>query len=108
MADSSIEWTNKVWNPTLGCERVSTGCGAADAGGCYAERLAFRLAAMGQHEYEGLTHRLPDGKVRWTGKVICLPERLEQPLKWKKPARIFVDSMSDLFHEDVPDKFIDQ
>lgn len=108
MADTSIEWTEKVWNPILGCNRVSAGCGTADEGGCYAERLAFRLAAMGQAEYRGLTHRLPDGKVRWTGKVVCLPERLEQPLKWRKPVRIFVNSMSDLFHEDVPDEFIAQ
>ncbi len=108
MADTNIEWADKVWNPVLGCARVSSGCGTADEGGCYAERLAFRLALMGKREYEGLTRQLPNGKVRWTGKVVCLPDRLAQPLTWKKPSRIFVNSMSDLFHEDVPDDFIDQ
>ncbi len=103
MADSSIEWTDKVWNPVVGCTRVSAGCER-----CYAERLAHRLELMGQPQYAGLTRKLPNGDVRWTGKVVCLPERLDIPVQWRKPARIFVNSMSDLFHEDVPDEFIGQ
>lgn len=101
MADSAIQWCDKVWNPTVGCTRVSTGCEH-----CYAESLAPRLAAMGQSVYEGLTKRHKDGSVNWTGEVRCLPERIEIPLAWKKPARVFVNSMSDLFHESVPDSFI--
>lgn len=97
MADTKIEWAAKVWNPTVGCSRVSEGCRH-----CYAERMAKRLAAMGRPEYQGLL--TDDG--RWNGMVRTLPERLNDPLRWKKPSRIFVDSMSDLFHEDVPDEFI--
>jgi protein gp37 len=114
MASTSIEWTStvnpdgsvshgKTWNPTVGCRRVSAGCQR-----CYAERLAHRLPAMGHSEYAGLTRKLSDGSINWTGVVRTLPERLELPLRWKKPVRIFVDSMSDLFHEDVPDRFIAQ
>jgi protein gp37 len=88
--NSAIEWTDATWNPIVGCERVSPGCDH-----CYAERLtAGRLA--GVPVYAGLTE---GGK--WTGEVRCLPQRLEQPLHWKKPRRIFVNSMSDLFHPEV-------
>jgi protein gp37 len=101
MSDSSIQWTDKVWNPVVGCTVKSAGCQ-----NCYAQALAPRLAAMGQPVYEGLKKRHNDGSVNWTGEVRCLPERLSIPLGWRKPARVFVNSMSDLFHESVPDAFI--
>ena len=98
MTDSTIEWTDKVWNATRGCSRVSPGCGgAAGQGGCYAERQAYRFSGPGQ-PYEGLV-RLGKQGPRWTGVVRLIPEKLTEPLRWRKPQRIFVDSMSDLFHE---------
>lgn len=97
MTRSKIEWTDEVWNPTVGCRRVSEGCR-----NCYAERMAKRLAAMGRKEYAGLL----DESGRWNGQVRMLENRLSQPLRWKRPRRVFVDSMSDLFHEDVPIDFI--
>ncbi|KKM08412.1 hypothetical protein SY88_23780 [Clostridiales bacterium PH28_bin88] len=97
MTKSKIEWTDVVWNPTVGCSRVSEGCR-----NCYAERFARRLVAMGRPEYQGL---LTDNG-RWNGMVRCLPERLYEPLRLKKPSRIFVDSMSDLFHENMPYEFL--
>lgn len=96
MGDTSIEWTDKSWNPTRGCSRVSPGCT-----NCYAERFAIRFAGPGQ-AYHGLVKSTPSGP-RWTGTVRLAPEMLEQPLHWRKPARIFVNSMSDLFHEQLPD-----
>ena len=92
MATSSrIEWTEATWNPVTGCTKVSPGCKH-----CYAEDLARRLRAMGTRGYEhGFT------------TVTLLPERLDQPLQRKKPTKYFVNSMSDLFHERVPDTFID-
>jgi protein gp37 len=100
-ASSAIEWTDKTWNPTTGCDKVSAGCQH-----CYAIRVAYRMQCMGRPEYQGTVKKLPDGSLNWTGLVRILPERLELPLTWKKPSRIFVDSMSDLFHEDVHEKFI--
>lgn len=101
---SEIQWTDATWNPTVGCEKVSAGCQS-----CYAIKTAYRLEhAFKQPAYAGLTRKLPDGSVNWTGTVRALPERLRIPLGWTKPRRIFVDSMSDLFHEDVDDDFIDQ
>ncbi len=88
---SSIEWTDATWNPVTGCTKVSKGCKH-----CYAERDWSRL----QH--------LPRFAGRAFTDVACHPERIDQPLRWTKPRRIFVNSMSDLFHEDVPDEFIDQ
>lgn len=86
---SSIEWTEATWNPVTGCSKVSLGCL-----NCYAERFAKRLQAMGYSSYkEGF-------------RVAAHPELLNTPLEWKKPQTIFVNSMSDLFHEDVPDDFI--
>jgi len=99
MADTSIEWTDKTWNPIRGCSRVSDGCTR-----CYAEGQAHRFSGPGK-PYEGLTKMTSHG-VAWTGKVITVPEMLGVPLQWKKPARIFVNSMSDLFHESIPEKFI--
>ena len=96
---SNIQWTDKTWNPTGGCTRVSPGCE-----NCYAERQAVRFSGPGKR-YEGLTRSTSRGPV-WTGKVKLFEDRLEEPLHWRKPRRVFVDSMSDLFHPDVPDEYI--
>lgn len=89
MAKSAIEWTESTWNPLTGCTKISAGCK-----NCYAERMAKRLQAMGQPHYTG-------------GFRLALHEdSLELPLSWKKPQMIFVNSMSDLFHKDVPTPFI--
>jgi protein gp37 len=86
---SNIEWTQSTWNPVTGCSKVSPGCAR-----CYAETFAERWRGIPGHPYEqGFDLRL------W-------PERLEQPLRWKRPRVVFVNSMSDLFHEEVPDSFI--
>jgi protein gp37 len=91
MAQSAIEWTNASWNPVTGCTKVSPGCKH-----CYAERMAHRLKAMGQPNYAN-------------GFRLALHDRmLERPLTWKQPMLIFVNSMSDLFHKDVPPGFIQQ
>ena len=99
MADSAIEWTEKVWNPLTGCTRIGQGCV-----NCYAERMAKRLRAMGKPEYQEVVN----DKGRWTGVINLIPEKLNQPMHWKKPSRIFVNSMSDLFHDQVPQSFINQ
>ena len=89
MAHSSIEWTESTWNPVTGCTKVSPGCKL-----CYAERMAKRLQGMGQRRYSN-------------GFDLTLHEDiLEMPLSWKKPQLIFVNSMSDMFHKDVPVWFI--
>lgn len=94
MSDKSgIEWTDATWNPTTGCTKVSQGCKH-----CYAEKLWPRMAEQEGTVYTG----------RQFTDVQCHPERLAQPLHWARPRMIFVNSMSDLFHEDVPDEFIDQ
>ncbi len=88
---SSIEWTEKTWNPLTGCTKISPGCKH-----CYAERMARRLQAMGQPNYA-------------SGFRLTVHEHmLEQPLDWKRPQMVFVNSMSDLFHKDVPSEFIQQ
>ncbi len=88
MSDKTkIEWTDATWNPVTGCTKVSTGCD-----NCYAEAIANRFAG---------TPAYPQGFA-----VTLRPERLDQPLRWTKPRRVFVNSMSDLFHKDVPDEFI--
>lgn len=94
---TGIEWSDATWNPLLGCQRVSPGCGLAKVGGCYAERMAWRLAGTGKR-YEGLVRMTPNGP-RWTGASRLVAEALDQPLRWKRPRRIFVDSMADLFFE---------
>lgn len=89
MAKSRIEWTEETWNPVTGCTKVSPGCD-----NCYAERLALRLQAMGNARYVN-------------GFELTLhPDKIDDPLKWKRPRVVFVNSMSDLFHPDVPDEFI--
>ncbi len=86
---SSIEWTQATWNPVTGCTKISPGCAH-----CYAERMAKRLKAMGQIRY------------RHGFAVTLQPDLIETPLHWKSPRMIFVNSMSDLFHEDIPAAFI--
>lgn len=104
---TSIAWTDSSWNPTRGCSRVSLGCGGPHGqGGCYAERIAARFSGPGK-PYEGLATMTSSGP-RWTGKIAFIESALDLPLRWKKPRRIFVDSMSDLFHEKVPDEWIDR
>lgn len=88
-ANSSIEWTGSTWNPVTGCSKISTGCR-----NCYAERMARRLRAMGQPNYAN------------GFRVTLHPHVLNLPLTWKSPRTIFVNSMSDLFHEKVPTAFI--
>ncbi len=96
---SGIEWTDATWNPVVGCSVVSTGCT-----NCYAMKMAARLEAMGGKagaKYAGLTTPSKAGPV-WNGTVRLDDGALDQPLRWKRPRRIFVNSMSDLFHEDLP------
>ncbi len=96
MGETTIAWTNTTWNPLRGCTRVSEGCR-----NCYAERVAARFAGPGQ-PYEGTV----TGKGRWSGHVRLVHEHLGDPLRWTRPRMVFVNSMSDLFHESVPDEFI--
>jgi len=96
-ASTSIEWTDATWNPIRGCSRVSDGCR-----NCYAERVAARFSGAGQ-AYEGLA-RMTDEGPRWTGEVRLVEEHLEDPLRWTRPRRIFVNSMSDLFHHELSDR----
>lgn len=107
MADRTpIEWADATWNPITGCSRVSEGCR-----NCYAEIMAARFSKPGQWG-AGLAQivRKPDGSAdhRWTGQVRFNERALTQPLRWCKPRRIFVCSTSDLFHEGVPDEWLDR
>lgn len=111
MGDKSrIEWTEATWNPTVGCSKASIGkAPSPGCDHCYAIRQAHRIQSMGTTDaYDGTTRVKGNGEVDWTGVVKCLPERLEQPLRWKRPRRIFVNSMSDLFHPSVPFEFVDK
>lgn len=100
MADTSIEWTDATWNPVAGCTIMSAGCT-----NCYAMRMAARLEAMGVDKYRGLT-RKSGGRAKWTGVLRLDEAALSVPEKWSKPRNVFVNSMSDLFHPDVPSDFI--
>lgn len=105
MADTAIEWAHKVWNFIAGCDLESPGCT-----NCYAMPFAARLARMnpGLTHYRGLTKPSKAGPI-WTGKIgIAGDATFLAPLRWKKPARIFVNSMADLFHPAVPDEIIDR
>ena len=125
MDGTKIEWTDATWNPVRGCSRVSEGCR-----NCYAERVAARFSGPGM-PYEGLARSArvarPDTRdvrvgglgaegigyyvstePRWTGAVQLVVEHLYDPLRWRRPRRVFVNSMSDLFHEKVPDDWIDR
>lgn len=97
---TTIEWTESTWNPTRGCSRVSPGCV-----NCYAEGIAARFSKPGQ-AYAGLA-TFQNKKPRWTGKVDVIEDKLDEPLGWQEPRRIFVDSMSDLFHANVPTPVLD-
>jgi len=106
-ATSAIEWTDATWNPVRGCTRISAGCGGPNRqGGCYAEQIAARFSGPGQ-PFAGFAERTSQGG-RWTGRMALVDEALTLPLRWKKPRRIFVNSMSDLFHENLPDEAIDK
>mgnify|MGYP001614488243 CR=1 FL=1 len=96
---SKIEWTERTWNPIRGCSMVSAGCAH-----CYAMRQAHRFAGPGQ-PYEGLTYLGPKGPL-WTGRVALSETTLEAPLRWRKPRRVFVNSMSDVGHPDIPLSFL--
>ncbi len=96
---TAIEWTDETWSPITGCTKVSPGCA-----NCYALRMAARLKAMGNPRYQK-----DGGQGSGPGFGVSLhPDVLGEPLSWRKPRRVFVVSMGDLFHEDVPDEFIDQ
>ena len=92
MADgSAIEWTHSTWNPVTGCTKVSAGCD-----NCYAERFSERFRGVADHPFE-------------TGFDLTLrPERIEQPMHWRRPRMIFVNSMSDLFHKGIPEQFVNR
>ncbi|MFN0263368.1 phage Gp37/Gp68 family protein [Tepidamorphus sp. 3E244] len=97
---SEIEWTDTTWNPVAGCTAASSGCT-----NCYAMHMALRLEAMGMEKYQGLARRSGKRTV-WTGAINLDEESLAAPLQWRKPRKIFVNSMSDLFHEKVPFTFV--
>lgn len=101
MSDNTkIQWTDATWNPVVGCTKVSAGCK-----NCYAERMAYRLACMGKEGYASTVTK--DGK--WNGRTYHLfNNALDKPLHWRNPRRIFVCSMGDLFHPDVPFEFVDK
>ncbi len=112
MADKTgIEWTQATWNPIVGCSIVSPGCT-----NCYAMKQAARIERMhegaypnGAKSHYADTTKIVNGNTVWTGKLAFAPERIfTQPLRWKRPRTIFVNSMGDLFHEDVPDYWIDK
>jgi len=91
MKQTKIEWTEATWNPSIGCDKISSGCKF-----CYAEVMAKRLKAIGIKDYKN------------GFKFKILPHRLLEPLKIKKPTKFFVNSMSDLFHEKMPYEFLDK
>lgn len=99
-SSSAIEWTDATWNPVAGCSIISAGCK-----NCYAMRMAARLERMGQNKYFKLT-RKSGGRSVWTGKIVSDVDSLNIPYGWKKGRRVFVNSMSDLFHEKVHENFI--
>ena len=94
---TNIEWTDETWNPIVGCSKVSPGCD-----NCYAVGTVHRGLA---EQHRGLTVRA-EGATDWTGEVRVVESMMDRPLRWKKPRRIFVNSLSDLFHPDVPDETI--
>lgn len=100
MSKSSIEWTEATWNPVAGCTIVSPGCT-----NCYAMRMAARLAAMGQPKYKDTT-RVSGGRAKWNGRITLDTDALLVPRGWKTGRMIFVNSMSDIFHDEVPFDFI--
>lgn len=108
MSDGTgIEWTDASWQTVSGCSRISLGCGT-NLGGCYAEKMAWRLSHNPQTPQYAGTARMTEHGPRWTGTVTPYLDDILLPLRWRKPRRVFVNSMSDLFHEDVPDEHIDR
>jgi protein gp37 len=99
---SNISWTEPTWNPVTGCDPISPGCTH-----CYAATMSHRLEAMGQERYAGLTVLGNQGK-RFNGMVRLHDDKITEPLEWRKPKRVFVCSMSDLFHEAVPFEFVNK
>ncbi|HWA31231.1 MAG TPA: phage Gp37/Gp68 family protein [Rhizomicrobium sp.] len=97
---SDIEWTDATWNPISGCKIISPGCT-----NCYAMRMAARLQAMDHAAYQGVVRKVHGHSV-WTGRIFLNDAALEIPLRWRAPRKIFVNSMSDLFQDGVPDEFI--
>lgn len=97
---SDIEWTEATWNPIAGCKIISPGCT-----NCYAQRMAARLQAMGLEKYEGTTRKSGHRRV-WTGRVNVDTKSFDAPLRWKRPLRIFVNSMSDLFQDAVTEDVV--
>src|SRR4051812_20384901 len=97
---SDIEWTDATWNPVTGCTILSPGCT-----NCYAMRMAARLQAMDHPAYRGVTRKSGKRQV-WTGTVFENEKALEAPLAWRRPKRIFVNSMSDLFQDGVSNQFV--
>lgn len=107
MSETSIEWTDRTWNPVRGCSMAP----GSETGGCL-NCYAARMAARNLPEMRSPTTGEPfavmrDLGPRWTGRVELIPEKLDEPLRWRKPQRVFVNSMSDLFHEALPDEAID-
>lgn len=102
MAESRIEWTDATWNPVVGCTIVTAGCT-----NCYAMEMARRLEAMGIEKYSGLTRR-SGGKALWNGVVREDRDALSIPKRWRRPRKIFVNSMSDLFHDKVTNGFVEE
>ncbi len=100
MSKSSIEWTEATWNPIAGCTIISPGCT-----NCYAMRMAARLEAMGQNKYKNTT-RISGGRAKWNGRIAIDETSLSIPSKWRVGRMIFVNSMSDIFHDDVPVDFL--
>lgn len=91
---TKIEWTERTWNPIIGCSKISEGCK-----NCYAEKMSYRLSSM--NNKVGEDYKQVISNKRFNGNLVYLEERLEQPAKWKTPSMIFVNSMSDLFHEKI-------
>lgn len=102
---SKIEWTEKTWNPIVGCTKISPGCE-----NCYAIKMAYRLMHNPKMagRYKGTAKKMVNGQLNWTGNVNMLSEVLQHPLKVNKPTMFFVNSMSDLFHDAIPFEFIAQ
>lgn len=102
MTATKIPWADRVWNPIIGCSPVSAGCA-----NCYASRMATRLAGIKGSGYEDIAGSgVVAEKGKWTGKVFGKKLKLDDPCRWRKPSRIFVNSMGDLFHDKVTDEFI--
>ena len=98
---TKISWATDTWSPIIGCTKTSAGCV-----NCYAERMAYRLACMGKKHYPDVVRYLPTDETRWNGKTVFVESALTKPLHWRKPRKIFVVSMGDLFHKSVDFEWI--